>query len=252
MRAPVTVDEMALTSGKTLTSAQTRTIALVGIDGSGKTTQAHRLADELAAAGVHAAYRRNAGGRHWFGKLAVRLGRQDGDDLLGRRGMLFAEFCLRWLAILRTLLRRAVTGEVAVMDRYAVCQYASLRARGARPSAERRARLAYRLFPAPDMTIFLDVRPELAHARIKSRGYDSETMDYLLAAGAAYRSLPEFPDFLVVDANGSADEVAARIRAVVPALAAQRSRALVRTMILAGGPIAALAAAVGYQLADAL
>src|SRR3954454_21486899 len=103
-----------------------RTIALVGADGSGKTTQAHRLADDLAAEGLRAVYRRNAGGRRWFGRLAARLGRgDDADDLLGRRAMLFAESVLRWLAILRTLLRRALTGEITVMDRYAVCQYAS-------------------------------------------------------------------------------------------------------------------------------
>src|SRR3954469_17696039 len=101
-----------------------RTVALVGIDGSGKTTQAHRLADDLAASGLPAVYRRNAGGRRWFGRLATRFGRADADALLGPRLMLFVESLLRWLSILRTLLRRAVTGEIAVMDRYAVCQYA--------------------------------------------------------------------------------------------------------------------------------
>src|SRR5918993_5899854 len=89
-----------------------RTVALIGIDGSGKTTQAHRLADDLAAAGLPTSYRRNAGGRHWFGRLATALGRQDADDLLGRRTMLVVESLLRWLAILRTLLRRWVTGEI--------------------------------------------------------------------------------------------------------------------------------------------
>jgi dTMP kinase len=120
-----------------------RTVALVGIDGSGKTTQAHVLADVLAAEGLPATYRRNAGGRRWFGRIATAFGRRDADDLLGRRAMLVIESLLRWLAILRTLVRRAMTREIAIMDRYAVCQYASLRAHGARPSAERRARLAY-------------------------------------------------------------------------------------------------------------
>jgi dTMP kinase len=105
--------------------------------------------------------------------------------------MLLVESVLRWLAILRTLLCRAVTGETVVMDRYAVCQYASLRARGAHPAAERTARLAYRLFPRPDVTFLLTVDPATAHDRIEARGYDSETMAYLGAAAAAYRSLPE-------------------------------------------------------------
>jgi dTMP kinase len=229
-----------------------RTIALIGPDGSGKTTQARRLAAELAALGLPAAYCRNAGGRRWFGRLAARLGRADADALLGRRLMLVVESVLRWLAILRTLVRRTVTGEVAVMDRYAACQYASLRARSAAPSAERRARLAYRLFPPPDVTVLLTVDPHTAQHRIDTRGYDHETLDYLLASASAYRSLPEFPAFRVVDGNGSPDEVAAAIRAALPRLDPEPARqARIRTTILTGGPLLAGAAAVGQQLAEA-
>ena len=227
-----------------------RTIALVGMDGSGKTTQAHRLADELSAAGLRVSYRRNAGGRHWFGKLAVRLGKRDAEDLLGRRGTLFVESVLRWLAILRTLLRRAVTGEIAVMDRYSFCQYASLRARHAAPGAERRARLAYRLFPPPDVTFLLATDPQVAHDRIETRGYDHESTDYLSAAAAAYRSLPEYPGFVVIDANGTPDEVAAAIRARLPLARPASGSKQVRALILAGAPLLAGATALGYQLAE--
>jgi dTMP kinase len=194
-----------------------RTVALVGIDGSGKTTQAHRLAGELAASGLPASYRRNAGGRHWFGRLAAAVGRTDAEQLLGRRGTLLMESVLRWLAIARTLLWQACTREIAVMDRYAVCQYASLRSHAAalRPAeptrAERFARWAYRVFPAPDVTFLLAVDPAVAYERIESRGYDHESMEYLSAATAAYRALPEYGSFVVVDANGTPDDVAAAI-----------------------------------------
>jgi dTMP kinase len=166
--------------------------------------------------------------------------------------MLFVEALLRWLAILRTLLRRTLTGEVAVMDRYAVCQYASLRARSATPAAERRARRAYHLFPAPDVTVLLTVDPRTAQHRIDTRGYDHETLDYLVASTAAYCSLPEFTGFRVVDGNGTPDEVAAAIRAALPSVVPETpGRARVRTTILTGGPILAGAAALGYQLAEA-
>ena len=229
-----------------------RTIALIGPDGSGKTTQARRLAAELAAAGLPATYFRHAGGRRWFGRLAARLGRADADELLGRRAMLLVESVLRWLAILRSLLRRAVTGEIAVMDRHAVCQYASLRARSAAPSAEVRARRAYRLFRPPDVTVLLTVDPRTAQRRIDARGYDHETLDYLTASAAAYRELPEFPRFVVVNGDGTPDEVAAAIRAALPEVAPEPPhRAKIRATLLAGAPALAGAAALGQQLAEA-
>ncbi|BAL86269.1 putative thymidylate kinase [Actinoplanes missouriensis 431] len=237
-----------------------RTVALIGIDGSGKTTQAHRLADELTEAGIPAGYRRNAGGRHWVGRVAALFGCDDAEALVGRRGMLAIESVLRWLAILRTMLRRTVSHEISVMDRYAFCQYASLRARGARPAAERRARLAYRLFPAPDVTFLLAVDPAVAQQRIDRRGYDHESMDYLNAADRAYRSLPEFPTFVVIDANGTPDQVAAEIQADLAArraalaapVPAPRRRPVVRALMLAAGPLLAAFAVLGFQLAESL
>jgi dTMP kinase len=63
------------------------------------------------------------------------------------------------------------------------------------------------------VTFLLAVDPAVAYDRIESRGYDHETMDYLRAATGAYRALPEYRDFVVIDANRSPDEVAAQIHA---------------------------------------
>jgi dTMP kinase len=249
-----------------------RTVALVGIDGSGKTTQAHQLATALAAQGLPATYRRNAGGRRWFGRLATALGRRDGEHLLGRKAMLFVESVLRWLAILRTLLRRSVTGEIAIMDRYAVCQYASIRAHAKTPRperlnrAERRARLAYRVFPRPDVTFLLAVDPAIAYDRIERRGYDHEEMAYLQAATAAYEALPEHADFVVIGANGTPEQVQqallAHLRTRVPvAIPAQRApagtrrpRAMLmahaRVLLVTAATLAAAASVLTYQLAE--
>jgi dTMP kinase len=227
-----------------------RSVAIVGIDGSGKTTQAHRLADALAAAGRPAVYLRNAGGRRRLGAIAVRLGRRDADHLLGRRAMVVVEVVLRWLALLRTVLRRSVTGEVAVMDRYAVCQYAGLRARGASAVSERWVRWMYRPFPRPDLTILLTVEPATAYDRIEARGYDHEEMSYLAASTAAYRSLPEAADFLVVDGDRPADDIAAELmtyatRHRVP----KATNRVLRVVVTTGSLIAGLAVA-GSQLAE--
>lgn len=197
-------------------SGRLLTVALVGIDGSGKTTQAHRLADDLNRSGVAAHYWQNAGGRRWFGRLARRLGRgADAERLVGRGGMLVIESVLRWLAIARALLRSLLFGRVAVMDRYSVCQYASIRAHRPRRFArwEWLARLAYRIFPEPDVTFLLAVDPREAYRRIEQRGTDHESLEFLAAADAAYRSLPEHPDLVVIDANRKPDEVNQAIRA---------------------------------------
>ena len=256
------VPDLETPRSRPLPAHRPRTIALVGIDGSGKTTQAHGLAEALAARGLPATYRRNAGGRRWFGNLAARFGRADGEALLGRRTMLLVESVLRWLAILRTLLRRKLTGEVAVMDRYAVCQYASIRAHAKTPKpeklnrAERRARLAYGLFPRPDVTFLLAVDPAIAYDRIEKRAYDHEDMSYLNAASAAYRSLPEYQDFVVIDANGTEAEVAAALLAhlavATPYVPAQRSlmMAHARALIVTAATLAAAASALTYQLAE--
>lgn len=188
-----------------------RAVALIGIDGSGKTTQAHRLADALTAAGLPATYHRNAGGRRFLGRVAQRLGRPDAQRLLGRGGLLVVESVLRWLAIAVALLSRLLTGRVAVMDRYSACQYASIRAHGGR-RWERLARLGYRLFPPPQVTFLLAVDPAEAYRRIERRGTDHESMRYLTAADHAYRTLPEYPTFVLVDAGRPADEVSRQIR----------------------------------------
>jgi dTMP kinase len=102
------------------------------------------------------------------------------------------------------------------------------------------------------VTVLLTVDPRTAQHRIDTRGYDHETLDYLAASSAAYRSLPEYDRFRVVDGNGTPDEVAAAVRAALPAIAPETpGRVKIRTTLLTGGPILAGAAALGHQLAEA-
>lgn len=130
---------------------------------------------------------------------------------MGRAGLLVIESTLRWLAIARSVLGAVCDRRVAVLDRYAVCQYASLRARGAH-QWEPLARRVYALFPPPDVTFLLVVDPAEAQRRIEARGEDVETLEFLRASDAAYRSLPEADQFVVIDGNAPPDEVERAIR----------------------------------------
>lgn len=182
---------------------------MIGIDGSGKTTLAHALADQLTAAGRPAAYLQAPSGRPTLNRLAVRLGRRDAIDLFGRFVYLAIESTIRFAVISYALIKSALTGRIAVLDRYVYCQFAVVRAR--RQSGERFIRALFGLFPKPDLVFFLAVSPEIAQRRVALRGTDSEELEYLMASDQAYRSLPEWPDFVVIDADAGPDEVLAEV-----------------------------------------
>jgi len=184
-------------------------VALIGIDGAGKSTQARWLADWLDASGTPARYHRNAAGRVFFGRVAQRLGRRDAEHLLGVRLFLLVETLLRTLAITRALLLSRLTGTVAVMDRYTYCQYTSITVRGGRPGM---ARLLFRLLPQPDLVFYLAVPPLVAQARVEARGKDHEELSYLTASDLAYRGLPEADGFTIVDAGADPSTVQASLR----------------------------------------
>lgn len=197
-------------------------VALVGIDGAGKTTQARRLAVALRARGMRARYAEHGGGRPVIDPLARLLGRRDGPDLLGP-AHIPVEAGLRWLAVARSAALARVTRGVVVMDRAGVCQLATMRARrdgSADAAVERRVRAAFARLPRPDVVCLLTLPPAVAQERVERRGRDREELARLEAFDRAYRSLPEASSFVRVDASGDEDAVhAALLRVVLPVVA---------------------------------
>ncbi|WP_238450634.1 hypothetical protein [Micromonospora sp. 4G55] len=70
--------------------------------------------------------------------------------------------------------------------------------------------------------------PALAQRRVHERGIDTEELGHLAALDAAYRALPEFADFQVLDGEADPTAVAAAldrlVRPVVTGASGDRAR----------------------------
>ncbi|MFT4036225.1 MAG: AAA family ATPase [Patulibacter sp.] len=195
--------------------ARGQIVVLVGIDGSGKSTQAALLADALRAAGLRARAFENPGGRPILDAVARRLGRADGAALVGQRGRVAIELAVRSAAIARSACWAPLTGGTAVMDRYTFCQQATMRARGDR--GQRCAARWARCAPRPDLVFWLRVEPAVAQQRVAARGRDRESHAWLEAFDGAYASLlPSSAQ--IVDASGAVHEVHRALLALVTPL----------------------------------
>jgi dTMP kinase len=190
-------------------------IVLTGIDGSGKTTAAKALVSSTLANGNNALLLSNYAGRRRMSLLAARLGVR-----LPARLADTLETTLRIANALISHIRARRFRGLTVMDRHLHCQLALRGARGL-PHGRVLPWLLRKL-PAPDLVIYLDIDPQQAHARIVARGTDEESLAELTSLRDAYRSLPGFAGFTVVDAGAPEDEVVAGLKRAIAAAEAAR------------------------------
>ncbi|WP_104140939.1 AAA family ATPase [Arthrobacter sp. ZGTC131] len=185
-------------------------IVLTGIDGSGKTSAAKALASSSLADGKNALLLSNYAGRRRMSLLAARFGVQ-----LPPRLADAVETTIRVANVLISHVRARRFRGLTVMDRHLHCQLALREARGLP-----RGRLLpwlLRKLPTPDLVIHLDIDPQQAHDRIVARGTDEESLADLTSLRDAYRSLPEFADFTIVNAGAPEHEVLAGLKRVIAA-----------------------------------
>lgn len=185
-------------------------LVLTGIDGSGKSTAAHTLVSAACADGKNALLLNNHAGRRSMSVLGERLGIRWPARLADA-----IETTLRIANVLVSHAKASRFEGLVVMDRHLYCQLALRTVRGL-PRGRLLPWLLSRL-PAPYAVVHLDVEPALAHRRITARGTDNETLADLEAFHAAYRSLPEYPEFLTVDAGRPPAHVLAALQQIVRA-----------------------------------
>mgnify|MGYP000141383624 CR=1 FL=1 len=183
-------------------------IVLTGIDGSGKTTAAEATVEAARQAGKSALLLRNYAGRRGMSLLGARLGVQ-----LPARAADAIETAVRTSNVLNSHRRARKFRGLVVMDRHLHCQLALRGVRGL--PRGRFLPWLIRTLPAPDLVIYLDIDPEESHARILTRGTDSERLEDLVALRNAYRSLPEYSRFTHITAGGSPGEVLSRVQAAI-------------------------------------
>lgn len=208
------------------TSAPGRFLSFEGIDGSGKSTQARRLADHLRAAGVPVTLTREPGGS--AGAEEIRALVLNGDP-----GRWSAETeCLLFTAARRDHLERLVDpalarGETVITDRFADSTriYQGLTRGDLRGLVDRLHDLV--IGREPDLTFVIDMDPAAALARTEVRAgaegrFESFGLDFQTRVRAGFLEIARNnPDRVrVIDGNGSADEVAARVIAALESVPA--------------------------------
>jgi len=197
-------------------------IAIEGIDGVGKTTQSRLLCDKLTDSGYVAVCLHEPTDGKWGKKIR--------DLALNGRHKVSPEkesdfFYFDRVEDVGENIRPALREKkVVVMDRYYLSNVAYQGAMGLRPdSIERRNE---KIAPKPDITIILDVDPEVALQRIKKSRDKTpnhfERKKYLGKVRAAFiKQFSNRPNFIIMngDNTSSIEKVASDIwKAILPIL----------------------------------
>ena len=188
-----------------------RLIAFEGLDQSGKQTQALRLRHALEARGLGVV-------SFDFPDYATPVGREIGAALGGERA--FPPDCLQLLYVANRCEHRPAieaalaAGQWVVCDRYLASSIAYGEAQGLDPAW---LALIQRVLPPADLTVLLDIAPDIAANR-KQQQRDAFEQDLALLGRvrASYlRQASGAPAWRVIDAARDRDEVTADVLTLV-------------------------------------
>ncbi|MBN2199030.1 MAG: dTMP kinase [Candidatus Aminicenantes bacterium] len=184
-------------------------VVLEGIDGSGKTTQARRLAGALRRAGVDTALFREPTRGPW-GRMIRRLARRPRS--LNAEEELFLFLLDRRDNVERNLKPALRRKKTIVLDRYYFSTIAYQGARGI--SRDRIRRLNERFAPPPDLVFILDVPPGRGLGRITGRRKREPLFERKSYLRRVRRNFLDFrgPAFVHLDGRGDPGVLARDIR----------------------------------------
>jgi dTMP kinase len=183
-------------------------IVIEGIDGTGKSTQAKRLADWFRTQGREVVLSREPTDGPWGAKVreSAATGRLAPEEEL--------EYFLndRRQHVEELIKPSLAGGKVVILDRYYFSTMAYQGARGFDPANIREKNEAFA--PLPDLLLILDLDVDQALARIGVRGdtaNEFEKRENLEYCRKVFLSLADEPFTRVIPTSGSPDEVTGRI-----------------------------------------
>ena len=183
-------------------------IAIEGIDGAGKTTQARVLASWLRRNGVKARYTSEPTSGEIGALIRKHLGRRRYSEEVV--ALLFAADRLEHV---RTVIEPSLSkGITVVADRYL---HSSIAYQTASTGRREWVRAVNSLAPAPDLSILIDLPVEEALRRIKRRRYLYEHREFLERVREEYLNLAKEGHLIVVDGMGRKEKVSTKIINVV-------------------------------------
>lgn len=195
-----------------------RFITFEGGEGCGKSTQVKRLVDHLRASGIEVVVTREPGGTRLAELIRALLKDEREDPPCDRSELLL--FLAARAQLVRNVIRPALSaGKWVVCDRFSDSTFAYQGyGRGLRLDDLRRMNDFACDGLVPDLTLLLDVRPDVACERMRRREAATNTVsDRIEQAGDAFhqRLRAGFMELAaadpgrikVLDANGSPDDV---------------------------------------------
>ncbi|KGJ05935.1 dTMP kinase [Paracoccus halophilus] len=197
-------------------------ISFEGIDGSGKSTQAKRLARALAQRGIEIVLTREPGGSPGAEEIR-RLLVEGGSERWSPETELLLFTAARRDHLERLIRPALARGAWVVTDRFAD----STRVYQGAARGEQRALVEelHRLMIGldPDLTFVIDIAPEVSLQRGQARGspedrFEGMGLDFQHRLRDGFRALAraEPQRIRLIDGSGSEDEVAARVLAGLP------------------------------------